>query len=247
MKKLFLAFLLAVSFLSFGAIFKNSDPAELRYALTYESAKNWDKTIDDIIRKEAYIEDWYGEDGVIIYLRRSGIMKEKEFQFLMSLSKKNELEITPAEFNDFVDLVDKYRKKMPRTFSLKAENIKNPAGLAKMMVLEGSVATFSNPSSHIKLIADPGDWAELTALSKKRDFDKKDVKQLRKILNNILKKDTLFDREAWFNKEMSARVKQLDELNSGLGVGKRERNNINAKALYVAYPEFLSRLDHWGK
>jgi len=247
MKKILLALVMAASIVSFGGIFSNSDPAELRYALTYADAKNWDKTIDKIIRQEAYIDDWYGEDGPILYLRKSGIMKEKEFQFLMSLSQKDEYQISSDDFKEFVDLVDKYRKKMPRTFSLKNENIKDPAGLAKTMVLEGSVATYKNPSSHIRQIADPKDWSTLVAFSKKRDFTKKEVKELRKILNDLLKKDALFDADSWYHKEVSARVKTLDELNNGLGVGKRERNNINAKALYVAYPEFLSRPDRWGK
>jgi hypothetical protein len=247
MKKLLLLLLLAISAISFGGIFKRGvDSADFKYALTHASAKNWDKTIEEIIKQEAYIEDWYGDDNVIIYLRKTGIMKEKDFQFLQSLSTKEEYEITGDEYDDFVDLVDKYRKKVARTFSIKNENIKNPVGLVRRIVLEGSAGNYVNPSSQIKLVATPQEWDELVTLSKLKDFSNKETKRLRKVLNDVLKKDNLFNAEAWYNREVSARVKKIIELDSGL-VGKRERNNINAKALYIAYPDFLSRIDKWGK
>jgi hypothetical protein len=28
---------------------------------------------------------------------------------------------------------------------------------------------------------------------------------------------------------------------------KRELNNVNAKALYLAYPQFLSKIDRWSR
>jgi len=247
MKKILLVVLLSLSAISFGGIFgRGADSAEYSYMLTTESAKNWEKTITDIIKKESYMEDWYGDDDVILYLRKSGIMKEKDFQFLNSLTNKEEYEIMGDDYDNFVDLVDKYRKKVPRTFSLKNENIKNPNALVRRIVLEASTNTLNNPSRQIKAIADPKDWNELLELSKVKNFTKKETKALRKILNNIMKSDAFFNEEAWYNREISGRTKKLAELNAGL-VGKKERNNINAKAMYLAYPEFLSKIDKWGK
>lgn len=247
MKKILLVVLLAISAVSFGRLFGGGgNSAEIQYLLTTESAKNWDKTITDIIKGEAYIEDWYGDDDVIMYLRKTGIMKEKDFQFLSSLGKKEEYEIVGDDYKEFVSLVDKYRKKMPRTFALKSENLKSPGELARKIVIEASVDGIDNPSKQIKAVADPKDWNELVELSKVKNFTKKETKALRKVLNSVMKKENFFNPNAWYNREMSSRTKKLAELNSGV-VGKRERNNINAKAMYIAYPDYLSQLDKWGK
>ncbi|MGF6905607.1 hypothetical protein [Fusobacterium sp. PH5-44] len=247
MKKILLVALLVISAISFGGIFgSGGNSAEIQYLLTTESAKNWEKTITDIIKREAYIEDWYGDDDVIIYLRKTGIMKEKDFQFLSSLSKKEEYEIVGDDYKEFVSLVDKYRKKMPRTFALKSENLKSPAELARRIVVEASLSGIDNPAKQIKAVADPKDWNELMELAKIKNFTKKETKALRKILNDVMKKEHFYNANVWYNKEMSSRTKKLAELNSGV-VGKQERNNINAKAMYLAYPDYLSQLDKWGK
>ena len=243
MKKILLVVLLSLSAISFG---RRTTSAEFQYLLTTESAKNWEKTITDIIQAEAFIEDWYGDDDVILFLRRSGIMKEKDFQFLSSLTDKEEYEILGSDYNAFVKLVDKYRKKVPRTFSLKNENIKNPNALVRQIIVEASAGGFNNPSSQIKAVASPKDWNDLIALSRVRTFSNKETKALRKILNNVMKNDGFFNEEAWYNREISSRTTKLSELNSGI-VGKDERNNINAKAMYLAYPEYLSQIDRWGK
>ena len=247
MKKILLVVLLMISAISFGGIFgRGGDSAEYKYLLTTESAKKWDETISNIIKEEAYIDDWYGGDNVILYLRQSGIMKEKDYQFLTSLSSKEEYEIVGDDFNSFVDLVDKYRKKVPRTFQLRNENIKNPKGLVTKIVLEGTVSKLNNPSTQIKAVLKPEDWNQLVAYAKQRDLTAKDAKQVRKILNSVIKDDNFFNPTVWYNSEVSTRIKQLADLNSGL-VGKRERNNINAKALYIAYSEYLSEPSKWGK
>lgn len=218
---------------------------EEKYSITKESAKSWDKTIAQVIEGESLIEDWYGNENPIIYLRKTGKMSEKDFNFLTSLEKKNATEITDEEFENFVDLVNKYNKKMPRKFFLADENLKNPKGLVDRMVRE-SFVKMETPSSHIKnVVATPEEWEEIVAFSKQDDLSEKDTKKLRKLLNKFIKRNEFYDERAWYNREISERVIELTNIDSKENTTALEQNNVNAKALYIAYPEYFSNLEKW--
>jgi len=218
---------------------------EQKYNITKVSAKEWDKTIINVIEGEALIEDWYGDENPIMYLRKTGKMSEKDFQFLLSLEKKDATEITDDEYDQFLGLVTKYNKKMPRKFFLDNENIKDPKGLVDKMVRE-SFIRMQNPSNHIKdVVATEDEWNKIVEYSKQIDLNEKDTKQLRKLLNKFIKRDEFFSTEVWYNREVSERMIKIANINAKDNKTAIEKNNINAKALYIAYPEYFSKLEKW--
>ena len=224
MKKLFLGLLISMFFISCSSMEKGSS-LEQKYNITKASAKEWDKTIINVIEGEALIEDWYGDENPIMYLRKTGI--------------------TDDEYDQFLGLVTKYNKKMPRKFFLENENIKDPKGLVDRMVRE-SFVRMQNPSNHIKdVVATEDEWNKIVAFSKQTDLNEKDTKQLRKLLNKFIKRDEFFSTEVWYNREVSARMIKIANINAKDNKTAIEKNNINAKALYIAYPEYFSKLDKW--
>ena len=213
MKKLFLGLLISMLFISCSSMEKGSS-LEQKYNITKASAKEWDKTIINVIEGEALIEDWYGDENPIMYLRKTGKMSEKDFQFLLSLEKKDVTEITDDEYGKFLDLVTKYNKKMPRKFFLENENIKDPKGLVDRMVRE-SFVRMPNPSNHIKdVVATEDEWNKIVEYSKQTDLSEKDTKQLRKLLNKFIKRDEFFSTEVWYNREVSARMIKIANINA---------------------------------
>ena len=60
-----------------------------------------------------------------------------------------------------------------------------------------------------------------------------------------MKRDEFYDERAWYNRELSDRTIQLTNIDNKENKSSLEKNNINAKALYVAYPEYFSTLDKW--
>ncbi len=243
MKKLFLGLLISMLFISCSSMEKGSS-LEQKYNITKVSAKEWDKTIINVIEGEALIEDWYGDENPIMYLRKTGKMSEKDFQFLLSLEKKDATEITDDEYDQFLGLVTKYNKKMPRKFFLDNENIKDPKGLVDKMVRESFIRM--NPSNHIKdVVATEDEWNKIVEYSKQIDLNEKDTKQLRKLLNKFIKRDEFFSTEVWYNREVSERMIKIANINAKDNKTAIEKNNINAKALYIAYPEYFSKLEKW--
>lgn len=218
---------------------------EQKYSITKESAKEWDKTIIKVVEGESLIEDWYGNENPIIYLRKTGKMSEKDFNFLTSLEKKDVTTITDEEYEEFLDLVAKYNKKLPRKFYLSDENLKNPKGLVDRMVRE-SFVKMETPSSHIKnVVATPEEWEEIVAFSQQNDLSEKDTKKLRKLLNKFIKRDEFYNERAWYNREISDRVVEITNIDAKENITSLEKNNVNAKALYIAYPEYFSNLEKW--
>ena len=229
MKKLFLGLLISMLFISCSSMEKGSS-LEQKYNITKASAKEWDKTIINVIEGEALIEDWYGDENPIMYLRKTGKMSEKDFQFLLSLEKKDVTEITDDEYGKFF---------------LENENIKDPKGLVDRMVRE-SFVRMPNPSNHIKdVVATEDEWNKIVEYSKQTDLSEKDTKQLRKLLNKFIKRDEFFSTEVWYNREVSARMIKIANINAKENKTAIEKNNINAKALYIAYPEYFSKLEKW--
>lgn len=244
MKRLLLC-LMTVFMLAACSSLDEGTSLEQKYSINKESAKEWDKTITKVITGEALIEDWYGNENPIIYLRKTGKMSEKDFNFLVSLEKMDSTTMSDEDYEKFVDLVNKYNKKMPRKFFLADENLKNPKGLVDRMVRE-SFVKMETPSSHIKnVVATPEEWDQIVAFSQQNDLSEKDTKKLRKLLNKFIKRDEFYNERAWYNREISDRVIALTNIDVKENITSLEKNNVNAKALYVAYPEYFSTLDKW--
>lgn len=244
MKKI-VAGLFVVALLASCSSLEKGASLEQKYSITKESAKEWDKTIIQVVEGESLIEDWYGNENPIIYLRKTGKMSEKDFNFLTSLEKKDVTTITDEEYSDFLDLVNKYNKKLPRKFYLADENLKNPKGLVDRMVRE-SFVKMENPSNHIKnVVATQEEWEQIVAFSQQNDLSEKETKKLRKILNKFIKRNEFYDERAWYNREISDRVIKITNIDAKENTTSLEQNNVNAKALYIAYPEYFSTLDKW--
>jgi len=215
-----------------------------KYPIEEQDMRNWDETIGNIIERESLIEDWYGGENPIYYLRKSGKMKEKEFNFLQSLEKKDT--ITEDDRKEFNKLVKKYVKKIKRTFRLKNENIKDPKALVDRMVAESIGTRIDNPSRYtLEVVASEKEKEQMVAWSKQNTLSDKDVKKLRKLLNKFIKRGEFFDAKSWQNREMSGRLEEVIEISNRGKITKDQRNNVNAKAMFIAYEDYLSELEKW--
>ena len=211
--------------------------------VTTNEMKNWEKTISKAVVESAYISDEYGNEDPIYYLRKTGKMSEKDFNFLSTLTTKKEMD--EEDIEKFQKLLNKYPNKIDRKFFLEDTNLKNPKGLVDKMVADSRLR-MANPSNHIATqVASEEEWQDIVTLSQKSDLDEKDTKKLRKLLNKFIKRKEFFDERSWYGAEISER---LEEIVGKAKVGyedKKQLNNINAKALYIAYPDYLSPLERW--
>lgn len=205
--------------------------------------RNWDQTISKVIVEESLIPDWYGNENPIYYLQKSGKMSQKDYFFLESLIKSNE--ITKEDKKKFDSLVDSYVGKMDRSFYLKNTNIKNAKGLVDKMVADSQLR-MDNPSKHIKdVVATEDEWDKIVMYSEKSDLNEKEVKKLRKLLNKFIKRIEFFNPNSWYGAEVSERVIQIVDIYEKGNLTKQQKNNVNAKALYIAYSPYLSELEKW--
>lgn len=219
-----------------------------KYSLDKESAHNWETVMPKVMMAEATNPDWYGEDNPLISLRKQGKMSEREYYFLDYLGKTPANEITDDEFDRFAKILTSFVNRTPRKFILEETNIKDPKGLVDFIVKEANSKQLDNPSKYIReVVADKDEWAQIVALSEKSDLNSKDVKKLRKLLATFVKRDNFFNEDVWLQVEVSDRVLQLAEMSRKVPKTKMELNNVNAKALYLAYPQFLSKIDRWGR
>ena len=218
-----------------------------KYSLDKESAHNWEKTMPKVMMEEATNPDWYGEENPLVNFRKQGKMSEKDYYFLDYLGKTPTNEITDEDFDRFTKLLTSYVNKMPRKFILEETNIKDPKGLVDYMVKQAN-SQLDNPSKYIKeAVADKEEWAQIEAFSQQSDLKAKDVKKLRKLLASFVKRNNFYYEQAWLQVEVSDRMIQLSNLAKKTEKTKLELNNVNAKALYLAYPQFLSKIDRWGR
>ena len=218
-----------------------------KYSLDKESAHNWEKTMPKVMVEEATNPDWYGEENPLVNFRKQGKMSEKEYYFLDYLGKTPVSEITDEEFDRFAKLLTSYVNKMPRKFILEETNIKDPKGLVDYMVKQAN-SQLDNPSKYIKEeVADEEEWAQIVKFSEQDDLKPKDVKKLRKLLASFVKRNNFYYEQVWLQVEVSERMMQLSNLAKKPDKTKLELNNVNAKALYLAYPQFLSKIDKWGR
>ncbi|MGL5122895.1 MAG: hypothetical protein ACRC6K_01830 [Fusobacteriaceae bacterium] len=242
MKKILNIFVILalVIFVGCSSLFNKNSKEEKKF--TKEDVKVWNITLENSIIENASMPEWYGEENPIFYLRKTGKMSEKDFLFLTSLEKK---EITDEDIENFNDLVKKYNKKISRKFFLKDENIKYGKGLVEKMVSE-SYQRMSNPSNHIfNEVATEKEWKKIVELSKKQDLTEDDTKKLRKILNKFIKREEFFDSKSWYNKEVSERTTNIVGIFTKETKTNIEKNNVNAKALYIAYEEYFSKMERW--
>ena len=218
-----------------------------KYSLDKESAHNWEKTMPKVMVEEATNPDWYGEENPLVNFRKQGKMSEKEYYFLDYLGKTPVSEITDEDFDRFAKLLTSYVNKMPRKFILEETNIKDPKGLVDYMVKQAN-SQLDNPSKYIKEeVADEEEWAQIVKFSEQDDLKPKDVKKLRKLLASFVKRNNFYYEQVWLQVEVSERMMQLSNLAKKPDKTKLELNNVNAKALYLAYPQFLSKIDKWGR
>ena len=219
-----------------------------KYSLDKESAHNWETVMPNVMMAEATNPDWYGEDNPLVSLRKQGKMSEREFYFLDYLGKTPANQITDEEFDRFAKILTSFVNRTPRNFILEETNIKDPKGLVDFMVKEANSSQLDNPSKYIKeVVADKEEWAQIVALSEKADLNSKDVRKLRKLLAAFVKRENFFNEQVWLQVEVSDRVLQLAQMARKVPKTKRELNNVNAKALYLAYPQFLSKIDRWSR
>ena len=219
-----------------------------KYSLDKESAHNWETVMPNVMMAEATNPDWYGEDNPLVSLRKQGKMSEKEYYFLDYLGKTPANQITDEEFDRFAKILTSFVNRTPRNFILEETNIKDPKGLVDFMVKEANSSQLDNPSKYIKeVVADKEEWAQIVALSEKADLNSKDVRKLRKLLAAFVKRENFFNEQVWLQVEVSDRVLQLAQMGRKVPKTKRELNNVNAKALYLAYPQFLSKIDRWSR
>ncbi len=219
-----------------------------KYSLDKESAHNWETVMPNVMMAEATNPDWYGEDNPLVSLRKQGKMSEREYYFLDYLGKTPANQITDEEFDRFAKILTSFVNRTPRNFILEETNIKDPKGLVDFMVKEANSSQLDNPSKYIKeVVADKEEWAQIVALSEKADLNSKDVRKLRKLLAAFVKRENFFNEQVWLQVEVSDRVLQLAQMSRKVPKTKRELNNVNAKALYLAYPQFLSKIDRWSR
>ena len=219
-----------------------------KYSLDKESAHNWETVMPNVMMAEATNPDWYGEDNPLVSLRKQGKMSEREFYFLDYLGKTPANQITDEEFDRFAKILTSFVNRTPRNFILEETNIKDPKGLVDFMVKEANSSQLDNPSKYIKeVVADKEEWAQIVALSEKADLNSKDVRKLRTLLAAFVKRENFFHEQVWLQVEVSDRVLQLAQMGRKVPKTKRELNNVNAKALYLAYPQFLSKIDRWSR
>ena len=219
-----------------------------KYSLDKESAHNWETVMPNVMMAEATNPDWYGEDNPLVSLRKQGKMSEREYYFLDYLGKTPANQITDEEFDRFAKILTSFVNRTPRNFILEETNIKDPKGLVDFIVKEANSSQLDNPSKYIKeVVADKEEWAQIVALSQKSDLNSKDVRKLRKLLAAFVKRENFFNEQVWLQVEVSDRVLQLAQMAKKVPKTKRELNNVNAKALYLAYPQFLSKIDRWSR
>ena len=247
MKKLLFLLAMIFTLVSCSSTTNKKDLIQ-KYSLDKESAHNWETVMPNVMMAEATNPDWYGEDNPLISLRKQGKMSEREYYFLDYLGKTPANQITDEEFDRFAKILTSFVNRTPRNFILEETNIKDPKGLVDFIVKEANSSQLDNPSKYIKeVVADKEEWAQIVALSEKADLNSKDVRKLRKLLVAFVKRENFFNEQVWLQVEVSDRVLKLAQMARKVPKTKRELNNVNAKALYLAYPQFLSKIDRWSR
>ena len=64
-------------------------------------------------------------------------------------------------------------------------------------------------------------------------------------MNKFIKIAEFFDDKSLYGAEVSDRLIEVVNIYQKGVLTKQERNNVNAKALYIAYPAYFSELENW--
>ncbi len=230
------------------AMFVGCSSLSVKQDYTKEEAKKWQETISQGMKDNAEMPEWYGDENPIQYLREMGTMTEQDYYFLTSLEKKEKVDlIDEDELAKFKKIANGYINGMPREFTLKDENIKDVKGLTRKMVSD-SYQRMTNPSAWIaKEVATESEWKKIVDISKKDAPTDSDVTVVRKLLNKFIGRSEFFDTKSWYNVEISERINNVVHINVKEKKTSINENNVNAKALYIAYTEYLSPMRRWDK
>ncbi|MEI6856403.1 hypothetical protein [Psychrilyobacter sp.] len=219
-----------------------------KYKITTETLKEPYKVMDEILIRESILSDWYNNEEPVRYLTTRQIIKKdgKEEVFLNSLKTKK---ITDEDIEKFNELTKKYLNKLEKKYKLKDENIKNTKELIKNLVI-GYNVVYSTTAKHIMtVVATESERNYVLELNKKSEDEMtdKDRTKVRKLLNKWLERKEFFDGESIYSAEVSKDTVKLVELSKKKELTSLELNNLNAKAMEVAFPELISTLSRWGK
>ncbi len=206
------------------------------------------KVMDEILTRESVLSDWYDNETPVNYLFTRQIIKSgrEDELFLSSLKTKD---ATAEDIEEFYDITEKYLNKLERKYKLKNENIKDTKGIVQKLVI-GYNVNFPTLEKHLMtVVATEGERADIQRLNKKSadEMTEKDRKALRKILDKWLKRKEFFDGESLYSSQVSEDTIRLVEISKKDNLTSVELNNINAKALEIAFPELISSLNRWGK
>ena len=206
------------------------------------------KVLDEILTRESILPDWYNNETPVHYLKTRQIMKPggKEEVFLDSLKTKD---ATQEDLKQFNKIAQKFLSKLERKYKLKDENIKNTKGVVEELVI-GYNVIYPTLAKHLMTdVATEEERNYVIELNKKSEDEMtdKDRKALRKLLNKWLKREEFFDADSIYAAEVSDATIRLVELSKKKEKSSVELNNLNAKALEIAFPELISKLNRWGK
>lgn len=218
------------------------------YKITTETLKEPYKVMNEILIGESILSDWYNNEEPIHYLTTRQIIKKgsEDEIFLNSLKTKN---ITDEDIENFNKLTEKYLNKLKRKYKLKDENIKDTKGLVKNLVI-GYNVIYPTVAKHLMtVVATEKERSYILELNKKSDDEMtdKDRTKIRKLLNEWLERKEFFDGESVYSAEVSMDTVKLVELSKKKDLTSLELNNLNAKAMEVAFSELISSLSRWGK
>ena len=213
-----------------------------------EELKEPYKVMDKILVRESILADWYNKEEPVHYLTTRQIIKKdgKDEKFLDSLKTK---EATIEDIENFNKLVEKYLNKLERKYKLKDENIKDTKGLVQKLVIGYNVAYPTLEKHLMTVVATEEEKEYIFELNKKTEGDMtdKDRTKVRKLLNKWLERKEFFDGESIYSSEISNETIKLVELSKKSEITSLEINNLNAKAMEIAFPELISTLNRWGK
>lgn len=219
-----------------------------KYKITAETLKEPYKVMDEILTRESILPDWYNNEEPVQYLTTRQILKKgsKDQMFFESLKTK---EITEDDIKKFDKLTKKYLNKLERKYKLKDENIKDTKDLVKNLVIGYNVAYPTTAKHLMTVVATDKEKNYILELNKKTEDEMtdKDRTKVRKILNDWLERKEFFDGESIYSAEISEETIKLVELSKKRELTSLELNNLNAKAMEIAFPELISTLSRWGK
>jgi len=219
-----------------------------KYKITAETLKEPYKVMDEILIRESILSDWYNNEEPVRYLTTRQIIKKdgKDEVFLNSLKTK---EITDKDVEKFNKLTKKYLNELERKYKLKDENIKDTKELVKKLVIGYNVIYPTTEKHLMTVVATENERDYILELNKKSEDEMtdKDRTKVRKLLNKWLERKEFFDGESIYSSEISKDTVKLVELSKKKELTSLELNNLNAKAMEIAFPELISSLSRWGK